>query len=193
MQAVGWRPVAFRKENNEIFLQSNHCFGFILDADEPPCKECWQIGYSNKFWQFVRQTEKSKDHTPWLLSRAAHHVCLRQIDRSVTQELSPYCLGLSQVSWWMVDIWEKAVWFCQVTGLMAIIVVEYMTLVAPRPLLPSNPHVPHEWWAWPLIFLCLHATFSISDDLNCFFCIWFCHGIEKKQKKSLVTSVFESS
>ena len=43
-------------------------------------------------------------------------------------------------------------------------------LVAQRLLLPSSLHIPHEQWAtWPLIFLDLYATFSISDDLNCFF------------------------
>ena len=54
IQAVGWRPVAFGNENNKIFLRSDRCFGFILDIDEPPCKECWQIEYSNKFQEFVR-------------------------------------------------------------------------------------------------------------------------------------------
>ena len=70
VRAVGWRPIAFNHEENEIVLRSDTCLGFILDTDEPPCKECWNIGFSNKFHEFLTRAKEAKDHTPWELLTA---------------------------------------------------------------------------------------------------------------------------
>ena len=70
VRAVGWWPIAFNHEENEIVLQSDNCLGFILDTDEPPCKECWNIGFSNKFQEFLTWAKEAKDHTPWELLTA---------------------------------------------------------------------------------------------------------------------------
>ena len=52
--------------------------------------------------------------------RVAHRVHLTWIDGSVTQALSLYRLGLSQLSWCTVDRQKKAVCFCQMTGVNGV-------------------------------------------------------------------------
>ena len=63
--AVGWQPVSFGDEENEIFLRSDRCYGIILDTDEPPCRECWLIEYSPNFCEVMERAKDAKDHTPW--------------------------------------------------------------------------------------------------------------------------------
>ncbi|KAF8155394.1 hypothetical protein B0H34DRAFT_849557 [Crassisporium funariophilum] len=70
MRAVGWRPIAFNHEENEIVIRSDNCLGFILDTDEPPCKECWSIVFSNQFQEFLLRAKEAKQHTPWELLTA---------------------------------------------------------------------------------------------------------------------------
>jgi hypothetical protein len=65
IRAVGWMPVSFGEEDNEIFLRSDKCYGMILDTDEPPCKECWLIEYSANFREVMERAKEVKEHTPW--------------------------------------------------------------------------------------------------------------------------------
>lgn len=65
--AVGWTPVSFGAENDEIFLHSDRCSLKILETDEPPCIQCRLLEYSSKFREFMERATMAKPHTPWEL------------------------------------------------------------------------------------------------------------------------------
>lgn len=85
--AIGWRPVSFGKEDNEIFLRSDDCHGKILSTDEPPCKECRILEYSSRLRVFMDCANEAKPHTPWELLTLAQTRALLQKMATKIQDL----------------------------------------------------------------------------------------------------------
>lgn len=63
MRDVGWEPVAFKAETNEIFLRADKCAGDTIDGR--CCFACLSIETSIMYRDFVERAFNAKDHTPW--------------------------------------------------------------------------------------------------------------------------------
>lgn len=63
MRDVGWEPVAFKTETNEICLRADRCTGNTVGSRS--CFACLSIETSRSYRDFVERAFNVKDHTPW--------------------------------------------------------------------------------------------------------------------------------
>ena len=81
---MGWKPVSFGEEENEIYLQSTKCHKILLSTDCPPCVACRMLEYSSQFLEFMGRATDAKSHTPWdLLSHQQLHALLHKMAETI--------------------------------------------------------------------------------------------------------------
>ncbi|RDB15564.1 hypothetical protein Hypma_004145 [Hypsizygus marmoreus] len=80
---VGWRPIAWSAERQEICLRAQNCKLDASDVDGGPCNACRWVEHSARFRQCIERAEHAQKHTPWayLTAEQLHALMKKMVDK----------------------------------------------------------------------------------------------------------------